>query len=275
MALDMAKKSAEDIVIKYAPSKEKSHFDKFEGQRNIKIVMEFDGSNYSGWQRQKNDRTVEQTVEQSLFKLTGEHIEVFGCSRTDAKVHAKEYVANFHTNSTIPGDRFKAALNTKLPDDIVIYKSEEVKQDFHARYLNKGKTYSYTILNREYDTAINRNYCMYIRKLIDTESMKAASICLIGKHDFSAFRNTGSSSKTTVRTISSIEIIKKDDILKIFITADGFLYNMARIIAGTLLDVGIGRMKVIDVKQALDTKNRRLAGKRLKAEGLCLEKVYY
>jgi tRNA pseudouridine38-40 synthase len=253
----------------------KSYLDKFQGQRNIKIIIEFDGSNYSGWQRQKNAKTVEQTLENSIFKLTGEQIEVFGCSRTDAGVHAKEYVANFHTNSSIPGDRFKAAINTKLPEDIVIYKSEEVQPGFHARYLNKGKTYSYTILNRDYAAAMYRNYCQYVRKSIDIELMKSAAELFIGKHDFSAFRNTGSSSKTTIRNVSNIEIIKNEDILKIFITADGFLYNMARIISGTLLDVGTGKMKIINVKKALETGNRKLAGKRLKAEGLCLEKVYY
>lgn len=243
--------------------------------KNIKLTIEYDGTNYAGWQRQKNAISIQQVLENAITKLTGEKVEVSGSSRTDSGVHARGFVGNFHTSSSIPGERFKMAINGKLPDDIVIVKSEEVSEDFHARYNSKGKKYSYTILNRRCEPAIGRNYVYHYRGKLNVEAMKEAAVHFIGTHDFEAFKSLGSSVKTTVRTITSLNVYKNDDIVKIEISGDGFLYNMVRIISGTLLFVGIGKIKPEEIPDILLSKNRKRAGKVLPARGLCLEEVYY
>lgn len=243
--------------------------------RNIKIKLEYDGTDFCGWQRQPKGRTVQQCLEKAISKAIGEEVEVFGSSRTDSGVHAKGYVANFHTNSTIPGDRFKDAINTKLPDDIIILESEEVDKDFHARYLSIGKTYCYTILNRRESPTIGRNYMLHYRGKLNLEDMNEACRYFIGKHDFEAFKSLGSSAITSVRTVTDLHIQKEDDKIKIYISADGFLYNMVRIIVGTLIDVGRGKTKPAEIKNILESKNRKMAGKCVQAQGLCLEKVFY
>lgn len=243
--------------------------------RNIKLILEYDGSNYCGWQRQKNAISVQQKLEEIIGKLIKEDIELIGCSRTDSGVHAKAYVANFFTNATIPGDKFKYAINNKLPEDIVIINSEEVSEDFHARYSCKGKTYSYTILNRENPCAINRKYLYHVKRNLDVDKMIEASKFFIGTHDFSAFKSPGSSVKTSVRTVTELNIYKSDDRIKLFISADGFLYNMVRIIVGTLLRVGTGKINPEDIEKIIYLKDRKSAGKVVPASGLCLEKVFY
>lgn len=243
--------------------------------RNIKLRLEFEGTNYAGWQKQKNALTVQECVENKLYELTGEQIEVFGCSRTDAGVHAKEYVCNFHTESRIPDNKFREALNSKLPPDIVVLDSEEAAEEFHARYNNLGKMYSYTILNRTNPCALNRNFVYHYKPTLDIELMKKGAEALIGKNDFAAFRNVGSSVKTTERTMKNINIIREDFYVKICLEADGFLYNMARIIVGTLMDVGIKKYNPDYVKKVLDSKDRKMAGRSVPASGLCLEKVFY
>lgn len=243
--------------------------------KNIKLTIEFDGTNYAGWQRQKNALSIQEVLETSITKLTGEKSEVFGSSRTDSGVHARGYVCNFFTDSTIPPERFKDALNVRLPSDIVIVDSEQVSDKFHSRYDSLGKMYSYTILNRSNRPAMYRNYVYHYRAYIDTDSMECAAKYLIGEKDFAAFRNLGSSAKTTIREVRDLHIERKEDIIKMYISADGFLYNMARIIAGTLLNVGTGKIEPAYVEQILNSKNRKLAGKALPACGLCLEKVFY
>lgn len=243
--------------------------------RNIKLILEYDGTNYLGWQKQKIGTTIQGTLEAAIADLTNEEVEVTGSSRTDAGVHARGFVANFKTNSRIPADKFREAINHKLPDDIVILKSEEVEIEFHARYDAKGKTYSYSILNREVPSAINRNYLYHLKKKLDVEAMKEACKYFIGTYDFAAFKTSGSSVKTTVRTITELYIEEEDNIIKIYVTGDGFLYNMVRIIVGTLIMVGSNKINSNEIKNIIDSKQREKAGICVPATGLVLEKVYY
>jgi len=243
--------------------------------RNIKLILEYDGANYLGWQKQKNGVTIQGTLEEAISLLTNEKIEVTGSSRTDAGVHAKGFVANFKTNSKIPAEKFREAINHKLPEDIVIIKSEEVKENFHSRYDAKGKTYSYSIINRDTYPAIGRNYLYHIKKNLNISSMKEACRYFIGTYDFSAFKSSGSSVKTSVRTIMDLHIEEENEIIKIYITGDGFLYNMVRIIVGTLLMVGNNKIKPENIRDIIESKDRKKAGICVPARGLTLEKVYY
>lgn len=243
--------------------------------RNIKLVIEFDGTNFCGWQRQKKDRTVQGCIENAILKITGERSLTNGSSRTDAGVHAKAMVANFFTNSKIPGERFREALNTKLPDDVAIIKSEEVDSDFHARYSSKGKMYSYTIVNRYEKLSFGKQYLHHVRDELNVNNMIKACEYFLGKHDFSAFMSPGSSAKTTVRTITDIHIEQNENIIKIFVSADGFLYNMVRIIVGTLIKVGNGKINVEDIEDIIKEGNRKRAGMCVPPNGLVLEKVFY
>ena len=243
--------------------------------RNVKLTIEYDGTNYCGWQKQNNEKTIQEEIEKAIYKAVGEVVEVIGSSRTDAGVHARGMVANFKTNATIPFDRFKYAINDKLPDDIAIIESEEVSEDFHARYDSKGKTYCYSIINRQQKPAIGRNYVYHFKWDLDIEKMREACKHFIGKHDFKAFRSLGSSVKTTERTIKELYIESEGEKINIFITADGFLYNMVRIIAGTLVDVGLGKNKPEDIEKIINSKDRNFAGKTLQPNGLYLLNVEY
>lgn len=243
--------------------------------RNIKLIIEYDGTNYGGWQKQKNNKTVQETIEKAIKNVTHEEVELTGSSRTDAGVHAKGMVANFYTNSSVPSDKFREAINTKLPDDIGIVLSEEVEKGFHARYNSKGKTYRYSIVNRYEKVCIGRQTSYQVKDKLNLELMREACKYFIGKHDFKAFRTEGSSVKTTIRTISQLEIISRDNNLDIIITADGFLYNMVRIIVGTLIEVGKGKIEPKAIENIIKSKDRTKAGACAPAKGLCLEKVYY
>ncbi|WP_040210081.1 tRNA pseudouridine(38-40) synthase TruA [Clostridium polynesiense] len=243
--------------------------------RNIKIIIEYDGTNYCGWQRQKNQRTIQELLEEAVFKITKERTSVTGCSRTDSGVHAKAFTANFKTNSSVPSRRFKDALNTKLPSDIVVIHSEEALDTFHSRYDAKGKTYCYTILNQENRSALFRNYSYNVKEELNLEWMIKACSYFIGTHDFEAFKSTGSSVKTSVRTITQLYIEKQGNFIKIYATADGFLYNMVRIIVGTLIEVGKGKIAPEDIAAIIKSKDRNKAGKCVPPQGLTLEKVYY
>ncbi len=243
--------------------------------KNVKLTIEYDGTNYCGWQKQNNEKTIQEEIEKAIYKAVGEVVEVIGSSRTDAGVHARGMVANFKTNATIPFDKFKYAINDKLPDDIAIIESEEVSNDFHARYDSKGKTYCYSIINRQQKPAIGRNYVYHFKWDLDIEKMKEACKYFIGKHDFKGFRSLGSSVKTTERTIKELYIESEGEKINIFITADGFLYNMVRIIVGTLLKVGSGKILVEDIEKIILSGDRKKAGPCVPAQGLILEKVYY
>lgn len=243
--------------------------------KNIKLIIEFDGSNFCGWQRQPKGRTVQKVIETAIFKATGENIMINGSSRTDAGVHAKEMVANFCTNSTIPGDKFREAINTRLPEDVSIIKSEEVDKAFHARYSSKGKTYSYTIVNRYERLSLGRQYLYHCRYKLDVHEMRKACKYFIGSHDFRAFMSPGSSIKTTTRTIQELYIEQNRDIIKIIVSADGFLYNMVRIIIGTLIKVGTGKLKAEEIENIIIEGNRKKSGMCVPPNGLILEKVFY
>ena len=243
--------------------------------RNIKLIIEYDGANFYGFQKQNNGRTVQEELEKAIYRVTNEEVKLIGSSRTDSGVHARGFVANFKTNSRIPENKFREALNCKLPDDISIMKSEEVNEDFHSRYDSKGKTYCYTIINREVPLTIERNYALLVKDNINLNEMKEACKYFIGTHDFSAFKSSGSSVKTSIRTIYDLHIEKNDEIIKIYVTGDGFLYNMVRIIVGTLLMVGKGKIKAENVENIIKNGKREEAGECVIANGLCLMDVQY
>ncbi|MBK1812530.1 tRNA pseudouridine(38-40) synthase TruA [Clostridium sp. YIM B02505] len=243
--------------------------------RNIKLVLEYDGTGYNGWQKQKHGLTIQDKLDKAIRTLTKEEVETLGSSRTDSGVHARGYVVNFKTDSSIPAERFKYALNTKLPDDILVVSSEEVSLDFHARYSSKGKMYSYTIRNNEIPTVIGKNFFYNYEKKLDIEAIRLAAQYFLGTHDFKAFQNKGGSVKTSVRTITKLDIEVNDDIIKFYVAGNGFLYNMVRIMVGTLIMVGIHKIEPSDVKKIILDGIRQQAGKPAPACGLCLEKVFY
>ncbi|MEG0371276.1 MAG: tRNA pseudouridine(38-40) synthase TruA [Clostridium sp.] len=243
--------------------------------RNIKLIIEYDGTNYCGWQRQKYGVSVEETLEKVIIDLVQEDIEIIGSSRTDSGVHARGQVATFKTNSRILARKFPLAINSKLPKDIVVVSSEEVNMDFHPRRSSKGKQYSYRIFNRRIDPALMRNSYAHIKYELDIDKMKAAARYFVGKHDFSSFKSKGGSGKGSVREIYNLNIIKDGDYITIIVEGNGFLYNMVRIIAGTLIDVGRGRIPYDSIEDIINSKNRQKAGITAKAKGLYLEKVYY
>ncbi|MBU3178226.1 tRNA pseudouridine(38-40) synthase TruA [Clostridium estertheticum] len=243
--------------------------------RNIKIIIEYDGTNYSGWQRQNNVMTIQEKVESAIEELTGEKTQITGSSRTDAGVHAKGYTGNFYTNSKIVIEKFTGAINSKLSRDIVILQSFEVPYEFHSRYNSIGKMYSYTIINRRQAVAVGRDYIYHHKQILDVEAMQIGAQYFMGTHDFSAFKNLGSSAKTSVRTISRLDIVKNEELIKVYIAADGFLYNMVRIIVGALIRVGEGKIKPSEIKDIIESKQRSKAGKSVPANGLCLEEVFY
>lgn len=243
--------------------------------RNIKLTIEYDGSSYGGWQKQKNNITIQGEIQKAIFKVTGEEVELNGSSRTDAGVHARGMVANFITKSRVPSERFREAINSKLPDDIAIIKSEEVELDFHARYCSKGKLYSYTIVNRLEKVSIGKDYVYHVRDNLNIEKIQEACKYFLGQHDFKAFRTTGSSVKTSVRTIYSLTADKDNEHIKIKVSADGFLYNMVRIIVGTLIEVGKEKIDPKDIKNILELGDRTKAGPCVPPNGLILEEVFY
>lgn len=243
--------------------------------RNIKLTIEYDGTNYVGWQRQKNGTSIEEAIEKSIMNITGEDVKIIGSSRTDAGVHAKGQTANFYTMSQIPDFKLASAINSKLPRDIVVLEALDVDQNFHSRYSSVGKRYSYKILNRKQPPAYLKNFVEHCPYELNYSLMVNASGAFLGKHDFTAFKSTGSSVRTSVRTINMIELTKIDDLITINIEGDGFLYNMVRIIAGTLIDVGRGRIFQNSIMEIIESRDRSRAGKTAGASGLCLEKVYY
>ncbi|NLX69683.1 MAG: tRNA pseudouridine(38-40) synthase TruA [Clostridiales bacterium] len=244
--------------------------------KNIKLLIEYDGTNYSGWQRQTNALSVQQVLEEALFKLTGENVTVIGSGRTDSGVHARGQVANFFTASAIPPDRFSYALNTLIPSDIRVLDSGEVPGDFHARYSAVAKRYKYSIFMRAQAPAIGRNYYYHIPDRLDVDAMKAAVRYIIGTHDFKAFQSSGGSQKSTVRTVyeASWEL-QSPDCLYFNIKGNGFLYNMVRILVGTFIEIGRHKMTPSGMKYILESGERANAGPTAPPHGLCLEEVYY
>lgn len=245
-------------------------------KKNVKLTIEYDGTNYSGWQRQKHSITVQQKLEEAISSITGECCEVIGSSRTDAGVHAQGFVGNFITESNVPPAKFKYAINSKLPKDIVVRNSEEVPLEFHSRFDSKGKKYIYTVLNREEPPTIQRDYVYHFSKRLDVNLMRQGSKFFIGTHEFDSFyKKSGSTVKSTLRTIYYCDVEAKGDLIEFTIIGSGFLYNMVRIMVGTLIEVGIGRIGPKDIESILLAKNRERAGKSLPPQGLCLHEVLY
>lgn len=243
--------------------------------RRIKLTVAYDGTEYCGWQKQPNGITVEEVLNRAICRLTGEEIQVIGASRTDSGVHAMGNVAVFDTESSIPGDRFAMALNQRLPEDILVVKSEEVALDFHPRYCNTRKTYEYHILNTKVPMPTKRHTNYFVSFPLDMEAMRQAAEYLVGEHDFASFCNIKSQVESTVRTIYSLELTKQGEEITIRITGNGFLYNMVRIIVGTLVRVGRGYYRPEQVKEILDAKQRTEAGVTAPPQGLFLVEIAY
>ena len=232
--------------------------------------------NSIGWQKQPNKLNIQGTIEKAIEKITGEEIELMASGRTDRGVHALGQVANFKTNSNIPIDKFAIAINSNLKKSILIKSAEEVDETFHSRLTCKKKTYRYIINNSKYGTAIYRNLETHIPTKLDIEKMKEAVSFFEGEHDFKAFKASGTSSKSSVRTIYEANIKSMpNNRIYIELTGNGFLYNMIRIIAGTLIDVGTGKICPEDIKNIINSKDRSLAGKTLPPNGLYLLNVEY
>ena len=241
----------------------------------IKLTIEYDGTAYAGWQRQENALAVQQVIEEALTKLTRARVVIAGASRTDAGVHALGQTAHFDTESRIPPDKYAFALNTMLPADICIRKSEAVSEDFHARFSNKGKRHRYLIYQSPHAGALNRNTHAHVIYPLDDEKMRRELTALIGTHDFAAFAASGSVVKDTVRTIYSASLARRGDELELLVEGSGFLYNMVRIIAGTLISVGAGRLEEGAFARAIQSGNRLDLGVTAPAHGLTLMEVYY
>lgn len=243
--------------------------------KRIKLTIAYDGTNYCGWQVQPNGITVEEVVNKALKKLTGEDIQVIGASRTDSGVHALGNVAVFDTHTTIPPERISYALNQRLPEDIVIVKSEEVAEDFHPRYCDCSKTYEYHILNTRIPIPTKRLTNYFVSYDLDVEKMRKAAGYLIGEHDFVSFCNVRTDVEDTVRTVTELEILKDGEEITIRISGNGFLYNMVRIIVGTLICVGRGFYEPEKVKEILEAKDRKAAGVTAPPHGLILAEIRY
>lgn len=244
--------------------------------RNIKLIIEYQGTNYAGWQIQHNLPTIQETIQEKLKIMTGEDIELTASSRTDAGVHALGQTANFHTQSRIPVHSFQMGLNALLPDDIVIKRAEEVSPDFDSRRNAKAKTYKYLILNRPYPSAIYRNFSWHVFQKLDIDAMRKAAACLIGKKDFTSFRATECDALHSVREILSFSIKHKDDgFLELEVKGTAFLRHMVRIMVGTLVAVGKGKIMPHDFQAIIDAKDRKLAGMTAPPQGLFLKEVEY
>jgi len=246
---------------------------------NIKLTIEYEGTKYHGWQRQKSLLSIQGILEEKISQITQEKISLNGSGRTDAGVHALGQVANFKTNSSIPLIELTFVLNRMLPLDIRIKKAERVDNNFHARYSAVSKIYHYYVLNsnqnNNYISIFLRNYVYCIYENIDLGEMKKASNYLQGEHDFTSFACSGSRIRNWKRKIKNISIIKKGNIFCFHLEADAFLYKMVRTIVGTLLEVGKGKIDYLEMKKILEAKNRKIAGRTVPAKGLFLIKVKY
>ena len=244
--------------------------------RRIRIVVAYDGTNYCGWQIQPNGITIEEILNRQISKLTGEDIRIIGASRTDSGVHALGNVAVFDTESRIPGDRFAHALNQKMPEDIVIVRSDEVQIDWHPRYQNEiSKTYEYHIYNAKVRNPLKNRYSTFVSFDLDVEKMRQGAKYILGEHDFASFCSANSQAQTTVRTIYDCTVSKAGDIITIRVTGNGFLYNMVRIIAGTLVKIGGSDMPADAMKGIIAATDRAAAGPTAPAHGLTMIGLKY
>lgn len=243
--------------------------------KRIKLVVAYDGTAYCGWQLQPGQITVEEVLNKSLSDLLGEEIVIIGASRTDSGVHALGNVAVFDTESLIPPEKICLAVNQRLPEDIRVQTSMEVPLDFHPRRVNSQKTYEYRILNRKFAIPTMRLYTNYVYYDLDFDKMQEAASYLVGEHDFKSFCSVKTQVLDTVRTIYQLSVEKDGDIITISVTGSGFLYNMVRIIAGTLMEIGRGAYPPEKIRLILEGKDRSLAGPTAPAHGLTLIKIDY
>lgn len=241
----------------------------------VKLVVAYDGTNYSGWQVQPNGITISQKLNEALTSLLGENIQVTGASRTDAGVHSLGNVCVFETSTRMPAEKISYALNQRLPADIVVQDSCEVPESFHPRFSKSRKTYEYRILNRRFRMPTRRLDTYFYYYPLDVEKMKEAARFLEGEHDFKSFCSVHSQSETTVRTIYSCTVEKTGDIIAIRVTGNGFLYNMVRIIAGTLVKVGAGELQPAQIPEILAAADRSAAGATAPAHGLTMIGIEY
>lgn len=243
---------------------------------NYKLTISYDGTNFNGWQQQKNtENTIQEIVTDSIQKCIGEKVEVIASGRTDKGVHAYGQVVNFQCVKQLKIKMFLNEINEILPNAIVVRDMEQVPERFHARYNAKQKTYVYKIVNKKINNPFKRKYTLHVKENLNIELMKDAARSLMGTHDFAGFSSTKKSKKGTVKTISNIEIKEQYDELHIYFTGDGFLYNQVRIMVGTLLDIGTGKLKVNSVKDVLQNKDREQAGTTVPPHGLYLVSVEY
>ncbi len=243
--------------------------------KRVFMKIAYDGTNYCGWQIQINGITVEEVINRELSNLLGENIAVIGASRTDSGVHALGNVAIFDTETKIPAEKICFALNQRLPEDIRIIESKEVDADFHPRFCNSTKTYQYKILNRKIPIPTERLYSHFVYMDLDVKKMRKAAEYIVGEHDFKSFCSNRTQVENTVRTVYSLDVEKKDDMIYITISGNGFLYNMVRIIAGTLMKVGLSVYPPEHVKEIIEACDRNAAGPKAPAKGLTLIGIEY
>ena len=243
--------------------------------RNLRFTMSYDGTEYHGFQIQKEEITIEKVLRDAVCALTGENVDIIGCGRTDAGVHAICYTFNFKTSSSIPCDKFPIALNTVTPHDISILTCCEATNDFHSRFSAVKKTYKYIIYTNRIGNPFYQRYSFHYKIPLDVEKMIEGAKYIKGTHDFKCFMAQGSTITDTVRTIYDLDITRKEDLIEIEICGNGFLYNMVRIIVGTLINVGNGKIKPEDVLKIIESKNRETAGMTVPPQGLYLKEVYY
>lgn len=242
----------------------------------VKLVVAYDGTDYCGWQVQPNGITIEEVLNRTLSELLGEEITVIGASRTDAGVHSLGNVAVFDTNTKMPADKISYALNQRLPGDIAVQDSCEVPFDFHPRFAASRKTYEYRILNRSFPVPTLRRDTLFYHHKLNEEDMAEAAAFLMGEHDFTSFASVHAQTKTFVRTVYDLSVRRsKEDVIHIRIRGNGFLYNMVRIIAGTLIEVGAGKREPEDMLRILEGRNRALAGPTAPAHGLTMIGLEY
>ncbi len=243
--------------------------------RRIRCIISYDGTNYVGWQVQPNGVSVQELLENALFELTGEQIRIEGSGRTDSGVHARAQVAHFDTEARMAADKFAIAMNMHLPDDIRVLYSEECDASFHARFSAKNKQYRYTIQLGQHKNVFVRNTSLHLHVTPDIERMQAAASTLVGTHDFASFMCSGSTIENTVRTIYLSNWERNGQFLTYTVEGNGFLYNMVRILVGTMLEIGSGKRAVTDMQHALENTDRSFAGATAPARGLCLMRVSY
>lgn len=243
--------------------------------RRIRTIISYDGTNYVGWQVQPNGISVQEMAEKALYELTGESIRVEGSGRTDSGVHARAQVAHFDTEARMSADKFAIAMNMHLPPDIRVLYSEECDPSFHARFSAKKKEYAYTVQLGPHADVFTRTTSLHLHYMPDISAMKRAAESVLGTHDFNAFKCTGSSMENTIRTVTRSEWDLNGQYLTYTVEGNGFLYNMVRILVGTMLEIGSGKRPVSDMEKAIESGNRNDAGATAPAHGLCLMRVVY